>query len=187
MERDRRISGVNKYYVSKAEQTTKLTVLNVLIVVLTGGGGSSRQPGLQSGADAAEYDIKNIQWTTCKDFTVQRGQEQIEEYISTWEFHESWLHWTQFLREEDMKYSKRYHYRVCWSTPTRRKPIPRATASVYFIIEVSKIKPATLPVEVFFILETSRLIHRPGECRFREKWLKDIIENKIILMESLIL
>ena len=26
--------------------------------------------------------------------------------------------------------------------PTRRKPIPRATASVYFVIEVSKIKPA---------------------------------------------
>ncbi|XP_062441030.1 A-kinase anchor protein 14 [Rhea pennata] len=134
----------------------------------------------------AEYAIKNIQWTTCKNFTVERGQQQIEEYISqTWEFHESWLHYLEFLQEEELKYSKRYHYRVCWSVPTRRKPIPRATASIYFIIEVSKIKPATLPVEVFFILESSRLIHRPEQCRFREKWLKDIIENKIILMESL--
>ncbi|KAK2527363.1 Akap14 [Columba guinea] len=43
----------------------------------------------------------------------------------------------------------------------------------------------TLPVEVFFTLESSRLIHRPGQCRFREKWLKDIIENKIILVERL--
>ncbi|NXG37417.1 AKA14 protein, partial [Dromaius novaehollandiae] len=132
-----------------------------------------------------EYVIKNIQWTTCKNFTVERGKQQIEEYISTWEFHESWLHWSEFLQEEELKYSKRYHYRVCWSVPTRRKPIPRATASVYFIIEISKIKPATLPVEVFFVLESSRLIHRPGQCRFREKWLKDIIENKITLMESL--
>ncbi|KAM6197950.1 A-kinase anchor protein 14 [Sarcoramphus papa] len=130
-----------------------------------------------------EYVIKNIQWTTGNSFTVERGQQQIEELISTWGVHESWLHWSEFLQEEELKDSKRYHYRVCWSIPTRRKPIPRATASIYFIIEISKIKPATLPVEVFFTLESSRLIHRPEQCQFREKWLKDIIENKIILME----
>ncbi|XP_052528884.1 A-kinase anchor protein 14 isoform X5 [Tympanuchus pallidicinctus] len=73
----------------------------------------------------AEYAVRNIQWTTCEDFSVERGQQQIEEYIST------------------------------------------------------------LPVEVFFFLESSRLIHRPEHCRFREKWLKDIIENKIILRERL--
>lgn len=28
---------------------------------------------------------------------------------------------------------------------------------------------------------------RPEQCQFREKWLKDIIENKIILMERLTL
>ncbi|XP_048815766.1 A-kinase anchor protein 14 isoform X3 [Lagopus muta] len=75
--------------------------------------------------EEAEYAVRNIQWTTCEDFSVERGQQQIEEYIST------------------------------------------------------------LPVEVFFFLESSRLIHRPEHCRFREKWLKDIIENKIILRERL--
>ncbi|KFV44951.1 A-kinase anchor protein 14, partial [Gavia stellata] len=88
-----------------------------------------------------EYVTKNIQWTTGNDFTVERGRQQIEELISTWEVHKSWLHWSEFLQEEELKYSKRYHYRVCWSVPTRRKPIPRATASVYFVIEISKIKP----------------------------------------------
>ncbi|NXU56399.1 AKA14 protein, partial [Turnix velox] len=129
--------------------------------------------------------IKNIPWITGNDFTVERGQEQIEEYISTWDVHSSWLHCSEFLREEELKYSKRYLYRVCWSMPTCRKPIPRATASVYFVIEISKIKPTTLPVEVFFTLESTRLIHRPEQCNFREKWLKDIIESKIILMERL--
>ncbi|NXP10126.1 AKA14 protein, partial [Thinocorus orbignyianus] len=129
--------------------------------------------------------IKNIQWITGNDFTVERGQQQIEEYISTWDVHVSWLHCSEFLQEEELKYSKRYHYRVCWSVPTRRKPIPRATASVYFVIEISKTKPATSPVEVFYTLESSRLIHRPGQRPFREKWLKDIIESKIILMERL--
>ncbi|OXB72040.1 UNVERIFIED_CONTAM: hypothetical protein H355_010642 [Colinus virginianus] len=131
----------------------------------------------------AEYAVRNIEWTTCENFTVERGQQQIEEYISTWELHESWLHCSEFLCEEDLQYSKRYHYRVLWSIPTRRKPIPLATASTYFVIEISKIKPITLPVEVFFFLESSRLIHRPEHCRFREKWLKDIIETKIIVRE----
>ncbi|XP_074864145.1 A-kinase anchor protein 14 isoform X5 [Carettochelys insculpta] len=89
----------------------------------------------------AEYVIQNIQWTLCKDFTVERGQQQIEEYVATWEFHDSWLHWSDYLQEEELKYSKRYHYRVRWSIPTCRKPIPRTTACVYFIIEISKIKP----------------------------------------------
>ncbi|KFO93062.1 A-kinase anchor protein 14, partial [Buceros rhinoceros silvestris] len=132
-----------------------------------------------------EYVIKNIQWMTGENFTVERGQQQIEEAISMWQVHESWRHWSEFLHEEDLEYSKRHHYRVCWSIPTRRKPIPQATASVYFVIEISKVKPATSPVEVFFTLESSRLIHRPEQCQFREKWLKDIIENKIILMERL--
>ncbi|XP_053896404.1 A-kinase anchor protein 14 isoform X4 [Malaclemys terrapin pileata] len=80
---------------------------------------------LQEKEREAEYIIQNIQWASCKDFTVERGQQQIEEYMST------------------------------------------------------------LPVEVFFILESNRLIHRPGQCRFREKWLKDIIESKRILMDSI--
>ncbi|XP_043348031.1 A-kinase anchor protein 14 isoform X3 [Dermochelys coriacea] len=103
---------------------------------------------LQEKEREAEYIIQNIQWTSCKDFTVERGQQQIEEYMSqTWEFHESWLHWSDYLQEQEMKYSKRYHYLVRWSIPTCRKPIPRTTACIYFIIEISKIKPPTLPVE----------------------------------------
>ncbi|XP_017670694.1 PREDICTED: A-kinase anchor protein 14 isoform X2 [Lepidothrix coronata] len=135
--------------------------------------------------EKAKRVIKTIQWTTGNNFTVERGRQQIEELISTWDIHESWLHHSEFLEEEELKDSKRYHYRACWGIPTRRKPIPRATASVYFVIVISKLKPDTSPVEVFFRLESSRLIRRPEECQFREKWLQDIIQNKIILIERL--
>nr|XP_056714970.1 A-kinase anchor protein 14 [Euleptes europaea] len=127
--------------------------------------------------------VKNIKWMMCKDFTTARGLLKIEEYMKTWELHKSWLHYTNYTEDEELQYSTRYHYRVRWSIPTCRKPIPRATANVYFVIEISKIKPNTLPVEVFFVIETNRFIHRPGECRFKEKWLKDIIESKVTLME----
>ncbi|XP_053811894.1 A-kinase anchor protein 14 [Vidua chalybeata] len=132
-----------------------------------------------------KHVIKNIPWTTAKNFTVERGQQQIEELISTWDIHESWRHHSEFLEEEELKDSKRYHYRACWALPTRRKPIPRATASVYFVIVISKFKPDTAPVEVFYRLESSRLIRRPEQCQFREKWLQDITENKILCAERL--
>ncbi|XP_068958249.1 A-kinase anchor protein 14 [Petaurus breviceps papuanus] len=133
----------------------------------------------------SDNPVKNIEWTTCEDFTVELGQQQIEEYISTWEFHESWVHWSDFLEKEELEFSFRYHYRVCWSIPTACKPLCQAAASIYFFIEISKIKPKNLPVEVFYVLETNKYVHRPGQCRFREKWLNDIIESKIILMNSI--
>ncbi|KAM4767822.1 A-kinase anchor protein 14 isoform 2-T2 [Cyanocitta cristata] len=132
-----------------------------------------------------KHFIRNILWTTAKNFTVERGRQQIEELISTWDIHGSWLHHSEFLKQEELKDSKRYHYRACWGIPTRRKPIPQATASVYFVIVISKFRPDTAPVEVFYRLESSRLIRRPEQCQFREKWLKDIIENKIACTERL--
>ena len=64
--------------------------------------------------------------------------------LQTWERDSSWLYCIDFLREEEHPYSWRYRYAVKWSIPTRRKPIPRATASVYITIEVSKFKPKVI-------------------------------------------
>ncbi|XP_031568893.1 A-kinase anchor protein 14-like [Actinia tenebrosa] len=128
--------------------------------------------------------IPNINWMSADNFTVTGGLEKVEEFIKTWERDSSWLYCIDFLREEDHPYSKRYRYAVKWSIPTRRKPIPRATACVYFTLEVSKFKPKSFPIEVYYIFESHRLVHRPGKSRFREKWLKDIIESKIKMMQT---
>jgi len=129
------------------------------------------------------FVIPNIKWMSAENFSVAGGLEKIEEFIKTWERDSSWLHCIDFLREEDHPYSYRYRYAVRWSIPTRRKPIPRATASVYFTMEVSKFKPKTFPAEVYFVVESHHLVHRPGKTRFREKWLKDVIQSKIKLMD----
>lgn len=132
-----------------------------------------------------EYDVRNIHWMTCEEFTSEKGVEKIEQFIKqTWEFQGAWLYCVDFLREEEDEYSKFYRYQVRWSIPTRRKPIPRATACVYFTIEVSKIKPGNFPVQVYYVFEGNRLVHKPGSSRFREKWLKDTIDSKIIMMEA---
>ncbi|CAL1542981.1 unnamed protein product [Lymnaea stagnalis] len=130
------------------------------------------------------YNVENIEWLTIEEFTPQRGEEKIREFITTWEFENSWLYCVDFLSEEDTEFDKRYFYRLKWSIPTRRKPIPRATASVYFTYVVSKIRPPESPVEVFYVFETNRLIHKPGLSRFREMWLKDIIESKVKMINE---
>ncbi|BFZ00785.1 hypothetical protein BsWGS_03824 [Bradybaena similaris] len=125
------------------------------------------------------YEAEDIEWLTIEQFTIARGQEKIHEFIKTWKYENSWLYCVDFLTEDDCEFDKRYFYRVRWSIPTRRRPIPRATASVYFTYVVSKIRPPRSPVEVFYVFETNRLIHQPGKSRFREMWLKDIIESKV--------
>ncbi len=69
-----------------------------------------------------------------------------------------WLYAIDFLECKSFEFNDLYIYRVkttsthfshCsilfiqvrYSIPTRRQPIPRHTASVYFTIDVSKIKP----------------------------------------------
>lgn len=68
--------------------------------------------------------------------------------LQTWERDGSWLYCIDFLREEEHPYSWRYRYAVKWSIPTRRRPIPRATASVYITIEVSKFKPKVKQLQI---------------------------------------
>jgi A-kinase anchor protein 14 len=50
---------------------------------------------------------------------------------------------------------------------------------VYFTIDISK-KDA----DIYYVLEAQRLIHTPGKSVFREKWLKDIITTKTMMMDD---
>ncbi|XP_043093029.1 A-kinase anchor protein 14 [Puntigrus tetrazona] len=129
--------------------------------------------------------IKNIDWIPCKDFTVEIGEQQIRQYMDTWEIETpGWLYSVRFLRQTELEFKTQFQYEAKWSTPTPSAPIPRATASVYFTIEISKAKPNTLPVDVHFLVESKRSEHIPGQTRFREKWLMDVIESKALLMDT---
>ncbi|TGZ68446.1 hypothetical protein CRM22_004253 [Opisthorchis felineus] len=124
----------------------------------------------------------NIKWPSIGEFNPELGLKRIEEYIEGWQVDESWLHCTDILSEEDTPYDVLYRYRVRWSIPTRRAPIPQATASIYFTIKVSKIKPKMQDVDVYYQVETFRTKHKPGATRFCEQWLRDVIDSKLRLM-----
>ncbi|KAJ8008784.1 hypothetical protein DPEC_G00082020 [Dallia pectoralis] len=140
------------------------------------------------GSEAANDpdELQNIEWISSENFTIERGKQQLDEYMHTWEMHPSWLYHLIFMHETDVEFHHHlYHYRAQWSMPTASSPVPRASACVYFVIVVSnKVKSQTLPVDVYFFVESNRLTHRPGNTRFREKWLKDVIDSKTLLLNA---
>ncbi|XP_028427107.1 A-kinase anchor protein 14 [Perca flavescens] len=134
--------------------------------------------------DSPDSEMRNNNWVAGQDFTVEVGEKQIGEYIQTWEIQPGWLYSLDFLYTTEEEHHTFYHYQARFSTPTSRKPI-QGTASVYFVVDISKVKPQTLPVEVHFIVESNRLVHTPGRTRFREKWLADVIESKTLLRSAM--
>ena len=75
--------------------------------------------------------------------------------LQTWKYDNSWLYCIDYLGLDDHEFDVRYRFKVRWSVPTRRKPIPRATACVYFTFQVSKIKPK---VKCTWILTVLKMI-----------------------------
>ncbi|XP_047118253.1 A-kinase anchor protein 14-like [Schistocerca piceifrons] len=74
---------------------------------------------------------------------------------------------------------------VKWSVPNMMYPVPPAVASVFFTMELSRIKPLDCPVTVTYIFEGSKLKHSPGDTPFPLKWVWDIIWNKVQLFKTL--
>lgn len=125
----------------------------------------------------------------------ESGIKVVDEIVKKWDINECWLYCIDFMEKTDTTYQFRYYdyklpflnqflvslyfliFRVKWSIPTRRKPIPAATASVYFTIDISKSE-----ADIFYVLEAQRLIHTPVKSVFREKWLKDIVTTKTLMM-----
>ena len=93
--------------------------------------------------------------------------------FQTWQYDVSWLYCIDFLGAEEFDFDTRYRFRVRWSIPTRRKPIPRATASVYFSFVVSKIKPEVFTFVCLMVFNTT----------FNN--ISDISWQSVLLMEEI--
>ncbi|KAG7497643.1 hypothetical protein JOB18_041289 [Solea senegalensis] len=122
----------------------------------------------------------DVNWVSIRDSTVEVGKQQIVQYIQTWELQPCWLYSLDFLHTTEEEFHTFHHYRARFSTPTPQRPI-QGTASVYFVVYMSKVKLPSLPVQVHFVVESNRLVHTPRTTVFREKWLVDVIESKTLL------
>ncbi|UJR35433.1 hypothetical protein I4U23_028190 [Adineta vaga] len=135
---------------------------------------------LENEARTSEHVV--IRWPKISEFTDESvGKEKIYEYIEKeWKTapggHDlCWLHAIDFIEKRSLEFNDLYIYRVRYSIPTRRSPIPRQTICIYFTIDVSKVRAKNHPVKVLFAFETTSIIHQPDQFRFRQTWLQDII------------
>ncbi|CAI2723178.1 unnamed protein product [Schistosoma spindalis] len=124
----------------------------------------------------------NIQWPTIEEFTPKLGLEKIEKYIKCWEISDKWLYCVDILPIVELKNETLHKYRVKFSLPSRRSPIPKSTVSVYFTLRISRIKPKNSVILVYYQVETFRSIQIPGKSRFSERWLTDVLKSKVRLM-----
>ena len=117
-------------------------------------------------------------WPLAADFTADTGEKAVGRYVSEqWTLSESWLHCIDYMGEQPAL-SKRHLFRVKFSQPTRRRPIPAHSASVYFTLVTGEREEE---VRVWWEMEGQRLPHRPEEGLFREQWLKDILTSKSLI------
>ncbi|BHF73344.1 protein kinase A binding [Sparganum proliferum] len=129
--------------------------------------------------------VPNITWPTNEDFTSSLGAESIAQFIKSWDLSPDWTYNIEALPMTDEVYAINYRYRVRFSIPTQRTPVPRQTVSVYFTLSKSKVKPNKHEIAVFYVIESLGLVHRPGEHIFSEEWLKMVLRQKTQFGESI--
>ncbi|KAM6151587.1 LOW QUALITY PROTEIN: A-kinase anchor protein 14 [Rhynchocyon petersi] len=84
----------------------------------------------------------------------------------------------EFVERQDLGNGFNYIYHVYWCVPTGPIPIPPLSTPARFTLKFIKGKPPDEPVEVFYTFEEQALVHRPGMSRFRERWVRDILQEK---------
>ncbi|XP_005410484.1 PREDICTED: A-kinase anchor protein 14 [Chinchilla lanigera] len=128
---------------------------------------------------------RKIKWITHGEFTAEKGQKQIQEFLSTCKFRIGWAFRTEFMRKEDVIHSFYYIYRVGWSLSSAQLPIAKVYTIAYFTVKINKNKPPEAPVDISFVFEDQTLVQRPDSICFQEGTLMNVIEAKYLLINAI--
>ncbi|KAG5891759.1 hypothetical protein JTB14_012493 [Gonioctena quinquepunctata] len=118
-------------------------------------------------------------WPFIAEFTIELGASKIDEFLMSFQLKEEWLYAIYFLRTTSDPVSVFFEYETIWSLPSAAYPIAQVTASVFFIMEVSKVIPKNCPVKVHYFLETNSFKQNAEYSTFSEMWLKNILDAKL--------
>lgn len=128
----------------------------------------------------------NILWPTCSEFDMDKAVKKIEDYIKRcWPIDPKWLFVIQPLEVYHDDYRKKYVFEVKFSVPSATTPVPPATASVFFVFEIPIYSMQDDTVKISYVLEGTRFAHSPGKIPFQDKWLWNIITDKLRVQKAL--
>ena len=123
-------------------------------------------------------------WLSRQDFTKDSAIKQIDSFISNWNRGAEWLYCIDFVEKTDETYSTEHTFRVRWSIPKPNRPIPKASASVYFTFKILKKMPAETASKVLIKYETNTQGCDSGYFVFKENNLTRILNAKEKLLRG---
>ncbi|XP_028129224.1 uncharacterized protein LOC114325366 isoform X2 [Diabrotica virgifera virgifera] len=103
---------------------------------------------------------------------------------STADVTENWLYSVMMVSKTANHVSDFYKYEAIFSLPTKCYPISQATASVFFLIEVSRVMSEVCPVHVTFQLESFSTQLSPKTHVITDALLFRVIDAKIKVFKS---
>ncbi|XP_028129223.1 uncharacterized protein LOC114325366 isoform X1 [Diabrotica virgifera virgifera] len=128
---------------------------------------------------------KPFVWPTIKEFGEKRIGFKIVQWIdSTADVTENWLYSVMMVSKTANHVSDFYKYEAIFSLPTKCYPISQATASVFFLIEVSRVMSEVCPVHVTFQLESFSTQLSPKTHVITDALLFRVIDAKIKVFKS---
>lgn len=121
---------------------------------------------------------KTVEIPNSSQFNKELGPILINRIVDSWDLNCAvWERHVELVNIEDSPTQINYGYKVVFYPMAKAKRYIQITASVDFNLLVNRLDPNS-PIKVEFRLEGQRYRHEPGQFRFREKWLLDIIEHK---------
>merc|ERR1712212_927993 len=123
-----------------------------------------------------EVAIDCGEWPTNGAFTVAEGLIAIKHFVAKWQLDEQWLFCIDHIDTIEQEFAIEHKYNVRFSIPTRKKPIPTATASVFFTLTQSTVTGSDAePMSIAYQVEGFRLSQSPGAFTFRQQWLYEVL------------
>lgn len=125
-----------------------------------------------------------MNWLSRQDFTQESAIQQIDTYIRQWNRHDEWLYCIDFVSKNDSNYFTEYTFRVRWSIPKDDRPIPKASASVYFTYKLLKNMPKSTQSQVNIRYECNTNSSDSSGFKFNEACLYRILDCKAKSLEG---
>lgn len=121
---------------------------------------------------------KVVEFPASAEFNKEQGLAIVEHIVDSWDLNCAlWERHLELTSEENSPNTSLLLYKAIFYPICKTKRYIQITASVDFTLTTNHLDPQA-PIRVEFKLEGQRFKHEPGQFRFREKWLMDIIEHK---------
>ncbi|KAH1006406.1 uncharacterized protein LOC109544160 [Dendroctonus ponderosae] len=134
----------------------------------------------KASAPEVAYKLAPSLWPPIGHFSEKLGLFCVENYILTRSrLLEDWRYTISYQGAQSDSVSDHHYYQVEFGLPSKLYPVPQATASVHFYMEVSRVIPHECPVKVLLRPETAHFRSDPQRFSLNDYTLLNTMNMKL--------